>query len=309
MGFRFRKSFGKGPFRVNLSKSGIGYSVGGKAFRVTKKAGGGTRTTASIPGTGISYTKDHGSSKTHSASRIVDSAIVPSDSDHGYTPDPSVNMTELLLCLFLGWAGAHKFYRKKKGMGVLYLLTFGLCLIGWWGDAIQMIINFFSKNQTAKRPILQKALSYFAAFLCVMVVGGCSSSGDPAPEASEPVSRAVTTITEATETATEAPATLATIASTEAATEPETTEATTEATTESTTEPTTVPTTEATTEPETEAPTEPVFTYILNTNTKKFHKPTCSSVHDIKDKNKKEITTTREDVISRGYDPCGRCHP
>ena len=52
MGFRFRKSFGAGSFRVNLSKSGIGYSVGGKGFRFTKKAGGGTRTTASIPGTG-----------------------------------------------------------------------------------------------------------------------------------------------------------------------------------------------------------------------------------------------------------------
>ena len=58
MGFRFRKSFGAGPFRVNLSKSGIGYSVGGKGFRYTKKAGGGARTTVSIPGTGISYVQD-----------------------------------------------------------------------------------------------------------------------------------------------------------------------------------------------------------------------------------------------------------
>ena len=59
MGFRFRKSINLGPFRLNLSKSGIGYSVGTKGFRVTKKATGGTRTTASIPGTGISYTKDY----------------------------------------------------------------------------------------------------------------------------------------------------------------------------------------------------------------------------------------------------------
>lgn len=63
MGFRFRKSVKAGPFRINFSKSGIGYSFGGKGFRVTKKAGGGTRTTASIPGTGISYVKDHGSGK------------------------------------------------------------------------------------------------------------------------------------------------------------------------------------------------------------------------------------------------------
>lgn len=58
MGFRFRKTFGKGPFKMTVSKSGVGYSVGGKGFRVTKKAGGGTRTTANIPGTGISYSTD-----------------------------------------------------------------------------------------------------------------------------------------------------------------------------------------------------------------------------------------------------------
>lgn len=58
MGFRFRKSINLGPARVNLSKSGVGYSVGGKGFRVTKKATGGTRTTASIPGTGFSYVKE-----------------------------------------------------------------------------------------------------------------------------------------------------------------------------------------------------------------------------------------------------------
>lgn len=37
MGFRFRKSVNLGPLRVNFSKSGVGYSVGGKGFRATKK--------------------------------------------------------------------------------------------------------------------------------------------------------------------------------------------------------------------------------------------------------------------------------
>lgn len=59
MGMRFRKSINLGGgARLNISKSGIGASAGAKGFRVTKKAGGGTRTTASIPGTGISYVKD-----------------------------------------------------------------------------------------------------------------------------------------------------------------------------------------------------------------------------------------------------------
>lgn len=64
MGFRFRKSINAGPLRFNFSKSGIGYSVGTKGLRYTKKAGGGTRTTASIPGTGISYVKDSGRKET-----------------------------------------------------------------------------------------------------------------------------------------------------------------------------------------------------------------------------------------------------
>ena len=50
-------------------------------------------------------------------------------------------------------------------------------------------------------------------------------------------------------------------------------------------------------------------TYILNTNTKKFHYPSCSSVSQMKDKNKREFTGTRDEAIAQGYSPCGRCHP
>ena len=49
--------------------------------------------------------------------------------------------------------------------------------------------------------------------------------------------------------------------------------------------------------------------YILNTNTKKFHYPTCSSVNDMKEKNKKEFFGTRDEAIAQGYSPCGRCKP
>jgi len=49
--------------------------------------------------------------------------------------------------------------------------------------------------------------------------------------------------------------------------------------------------------------------YILNTNTKKFHKPGCRSVNQMKDKNKKYYTGTRDEVIDMGYDPCKNCNP
>lgn len=58
MGVRFRKSAKlPGGGRVNFSKSGIGGSVGTKGFRVTKMASGSTRTTTSIPGSGVSYVR------------------------------------------------------------------------------------------------------------------------------------------------------------------------------------------------------------------------------------------------------------
>ena len=50
-------------------------------------------------------------------------------------------------------------------------------------------------------------------------------------------------------------------------------------------------------------------TYVLNTNTHKFHKPGCYSVEKIKPENYAEFTGTREEAIAYGYDPCKNCNP
>lgn len=50
-------------------------------------------------------------------------------------------------------------------------------------------------------------------------------------------------------------------------------------------------------------------TYILNTNSKKFHYPTCDSVGKTKEQNRQEFFGERDELISRGYTPCGSCHP
>lgn len=60
-------------------------------------------------------------------------------------------------------------------------------------------------------------------------------------------------------------------------------------------------------EPAEEEPEE--ITYILNTNTKKFHYPYCKSVKSMKDKNKRETTQSRDEIIRQGYDPCKNCNP
>lgn len=71
-----------------------------------------------------------------------------------------------------------------------------------------------------------------------------------------------------------------------------------------------VPTEPPQTEPPANASVETVTQdYVLNTNTKKFHYPSCSSVKDIKSSNRSDYSGTREEIINQGYKPCGRCHP
>lgn len=50
---------------------------------------------------------------------------------------------DFILCLTLGWLGAHKFKNKKWGMGILYLCTLGLFYIGWIYDTIKLLYLAF----------------------------------------------------------------------------------------------------------------------------------------------------------------------
>lgn len=54
---------------------------------------------------------------------------------------PKNKWVAFLLCLFLGYIGAHKFYEGKIGMGILYLITFGLFSIGWIIDCIRLLFK------------------------------------------------------------------------------------------------------------------------------------------------------------------------
>lgn len=57
------------------------------------------------------------------------------------------------------------------------------------------------------------------------------------------------------------------------------------------------------------APDPDAQEYVLNTNTHKFHYPWCASVEDMKEKNKRFTTETRDEIIAQGYAPCKRCNP
>lgn len=51
------------------------------------------------------------------------------------------------------------------------------------------------------------------------------------------------------------------------------------------------------------------ITYVLNTNTKKFHRPSCSSVKRMSEENRFDVKWSREKVVQDGYVPCKNCNP
>ena len=51
------------------------------------------------------------------------------------------------------------------------------------------------------------------------------------------------------------------------------------------------------------------FTYVVNINSKKFHYPDCPSAKKTSAANRRESNESREELIKKGYDPCGNCNP
>lgn len=109
MGFRFRKSVNFGIFRVNASKTGLGWSVGVPGARYTKMANGRTRTTASIPGTGISWVEE---------SKKETKTVV--------SPQENAPKTEELHGWALFWTILWEIF---KGLLVLAAIILAVCLI------------------------------------------------------------------------------------------------------------------------------------------------------------------------------------
>ena len=75
------------------------------------------------------------------------------------------------------------------------------------------------------------------------------------------------------------------------------------------------PSAKATAVPATVAPTVPPVedditgTWVLNTNSKRFHRPGCSSVNTIKESNRGTFSGPRQELLDQGYQPCGICKP
>ena len=247
MGLRFRKSVKVGPMRVNISKSGVGYSVGGKGYRVTKKANGGMRTTASIPGTGISYVKDY---STKTSTKTTTTATRP-------TPVPtSANVSGSDTSL------------DKYCPNCYRMLEDGAKYCTKCGHAI---------GSQVKKPIHKRWwFILIVGLLCLRACGtifGTEPAEQDAPTTESVIQSMETTVPTAAPTETVAPTSAAT------------------------------------------RPTVSVsgdvkkVTYILNTDTKVFHKPSCHHAEKMKGSNRQERTDQRSSIINAGYTPCGTCDP
>lgn len=339
MGFRFRKSKKLGPFRFTLSKSGLGASVGVKGFRVTKTATGRVRTTVSIPGTGISYVKETRGkpNKQNAAPRRSDSPAQepPTQApryngnlpyDFSVYSEPVEDAARVVIArgsasvpmlqkeLNIGYSKAARMIDELENLGI----------VGPYEGAkprevlirpasLPEPVQISEGDEPMRRPKRKKKFSLFSVILVILVLGLVGSCGKSESSRSaslvsveklapEPTPEPSGTSALALVSSTTTPARqLLQNASPEPTPKPEPTPA-----------PTSKPTPKPTLKPSptpTPQPSPVVMTYVGNTNTKKFHRPGCSSVSDILEHNKVIYETTREEMLAMGFVPCKRCNP
>ena len=63
------------------------------------------------------------------------------DSEPVLGASPKSRLITLLLCIFLGYLGAHRFYTGRYLLGVLYVFTIGIFGIGWLVDIVLAAIG------------------------------------------------------------------------------------------------------------------------------------------------------------------------
>lgn len=304
MGFRFRKSIPIGKhFRINLSKSGVGYSCGVKGARFTKTANGKNRTTLSVPGTGISYTtesKAHASRKKPSKKKNVDQAAAsakPQAPQTAGAQNPPAN------------SAPTKSSPNITSFKTTHPVWFWLLAITFWPVSLSI---WFLKTDSIKRLNKTARICLLAAFWVVFcTVGGIAGTqkgpgdiqlSDPTSKITSKASPAPTATPEPTPTPTPEPTSTPAPATTrQPASQSQTQQGTQNNAGASGS--TSGSGGQTASQPANEA------SYVLNTSTHKFHRPTCSYVSGIAAENRCDVSGNRNDIINQGYTPCKKCNP
>jgi TM2 domain-containing membrane protein YozV len=80
---------------------------------------------------------------------IIDLFLIPwmdRAADRRYVAGPINFSAAWILLTFLGWLGIHRFYMRKWGTGILYLLTLGLLGIGVLYDFLTLNSQISERN-------------------------------------------------------------------------------------------------------------------------------------------------------------------
>ena len=274
MGLRFRKSVKLGPLRINFSKSGVGYSVGGKGYRVTKRADGKTQTTASIPGTGIAYPNVSGSATKGNPSG---GSTPPGKSSGGSGERFELKFGHVLLIVFV-------------------LLMMASCMANTSDQKKQAAEQAAAAETTKQETTKQETTKQSTA------ATKPAATEKPAAAADKPVDEEKPT----------APAKEPEKAPQEAAEKPsQPAKADTPAQPAKSDTAATQKPAKATPAKETPAPKpepEPVAVSVIgNKNSKVYHELGCSSIDAMKESNKVTFQSADKAKAS-GYKPCSRCH-
>lgn len=166
MGFRFRRTKKILPgVRVNLNKGSASVSFGPRGFKHTISTSGKHTTTVGIPDSGLSWTGTKGGK---SPTKSVKSSpttttqpetlysgpmsMAPTYATQNYIAEPQNTVSQknwsatLIMAIFMGFLGIHRFYTGKIATGVLYLLTCGCFFVGWIVDIILIMENKFTDS-------------------------------------------------------------------------------------------------------------------------------------------------------------------
>lgn len=217
---------------------------------------------------------------------------------------------------------------KPKTKNTIRIIYIVICFLGGLGAIEQGFLGVISgiiliaaglimiPQITDLIPILQgKGTLTLVASIVLFLAGGAimpkteSPSEEVSPDRAIPIATEIVETTTVEETTTTTTVTTTEITTTETTTSETTTIVTTTETTTSETTTTTTTETVSVTDPPQVVKTQPVSDWIINTDTGKFHYPSCRDVDRMDESNKWYYTGTYNDVTGMGYSPCGHCHP
>lgn len=277
MPIRYRKSKKVAPgVKVNVGKKSTSVTFGEKGVHTALSSTGRRTSSVGVPGTGVSYTKTTGSSRKKSSSRKSSKSI-------GCFTEIFIFIILLFVLVGIFSGGSDKDGPSSKSVSSQSASSSSAVS----GSVEAAVSQSAEPSAVPTDPPVQEATMYVTSALNVRSGPGTDAAivGELSPGSSVSVKSIDGDWAKIVYNGVES------YVSTQYLSE---------------SAPTSAPSSEAPNTPSQQNATE---TYILNTNTHKFHSSGCSSVKQIKPENYATSSSSRDDLISQGYEPCKKCNP